>query len=448
MCSFIFYSSSSIRCNKDAKLSHLRRGPDATQVISVNGRLFCHNLLALNGSHTTQPILIESKGYILFFNGEIYNSDVIDYYGGNDTSYLIDLLENTDSIEAAFRSLDGEFVICVYSIACDSLSIATDLFRTKPVWVAYSSSNDEWSISTYLSAADSLLEAYTCEIPGNRFVTINFSSNSVLENKPLHHFNVNGAESTFSDWCRLFDAALVKRAPRTGRLLIPVSSGFDSGLIAYRCMHLGLDPILLSIIGCEDQPVMMRRKEQLGISFLELSRSKYKASLKNVLETVEDYSYTKHQPLLDIASLHQDPGAVGLYSVLEQGKNLGCKVSFSGQGADEIYSDYGFKGKKLANVSSLAGRYPADMRRIFPWKNLFSGTQRAYLMKDEHVAGSLGMESRYPFLDRNLFMCFLTLPAEVKNSSYKGPIGRWISELGIPVAQSKLGFSANRGLTS
>ena len=446
MCSFIFYSSAARTCNASAWDSHVRRGPDATELLSVNGRIFTHNLLALNGSYVTQPVYIESKGYIVFFNGEIYNPDIIYHFGGNDTKFLVDLLENTDSIEDAVRILDGEFVICVYSIADDILNIATDLFRTKPVWVGYSPIDNEWSASTYASGADSLCKPYKCEIPGNRLLRICLSSNSVLENKPIHDFYKIESETTFKDWCSLFDAALVKRAPRTGRLLIPVSSGFDSGLIAYRCKDLGMDPALLSIISCEDQEIMQLRQEQLGISFIEITHTSYNESLQKVLQTVENYSYTKHQPLLDIASLHQDPGTVGLYTVLQHGKEIGCKVSYSGQGADEIYSDYGFQGLPVANVSSLAGRYPSDMSTVLPWKNLFSGTQRAYLMKDEHVAGSLGMESRYPFLDRELFMCFLALPAEIKNSYYKGPIGRWTAELGIPVASGKLGFSANRGL--
>jgi len=447
MCSFIFYSSAERRCTQAARFSHELRGPDATEILSVNGRLFTHNLLALNGSHTTQPVQIDSKGYILFFNGELYNSEVVDNYSGNDTHFVSDLLENTCSIEAAIKILDGEFVICVYSIADDTLSIATDLFRTKPVWVGYSPSDDEWSVSTYACAAHSLTEPYMCEVPGNRIVSINLSSNTIQKNILICDPYAIESESTFRDWCRLFDAALVKRKPRTGSLLIPISSGFDSGLIAYRCKQLGLDPILLSIIGCEDQEIMQLRQEQLGVSFIEITHTSYKKSLQNVLQTVENYSYIKHQPLLDIAALHQDPGAVGLYTVLQHGKELGCKVSYSGQGADEIYSDYGFQGRPFANVSSLAGNFPVNLRSVFPWKNLFSGTQRAYLMKDEHVAGSLGMESRYPFLDRDLFMCFLALPADIKNYCYKGPIGRWISELRIPVATGKLGFSANRGLT-
>lgn len=425
---------------------HQKRGPNETRSISINGRQIVHNLLSLNGRHTPQPIFIASKGYILFFNGELYNQEIVDYYEGNDTLFLADLLESYTSIGNALQQLNGEFSACIYSISEDTITIATDLFRTKPIWIGYSPKDDAWSISSYSSGTEALAEPVICEVPGNRLISISFSSSSVLVNEPLICLPEVQRETTFCQWIELFDNAILKRKPRTGKLLIPVSSGFDSGLIAYRCHFLGLDPLFLSLPSCEDKEVMLRRQEQLGITFLSLTQSDYLSSLELIREEVENYSYSKHQPLLDIQSLHEDPGAVGLYNILKSGKSLGCKVSFSGQGADEIYSDYGFQGKSLANVSSFAGRFPNNIKEIFPWKNLFSGTQRAYLMKDEYIAGSLGMESRYPFLDRDLFMCFLALPSEIKNATYKGPVGRWIADLKIPVASGKLGFSANRGL--
>ena len=425
---------------------HQRRGPDATQSISVNGRTIIHNLLSLNGIHAPQPIFIASKGYILFYNGELYNQEVVRYYNGNDTAFLSDLLENNSRIDIALEQLDGEFTVCIYSVSDDTITIATDLFRTKPIWIGYSPQDDAWSVSSYSSGAEALTDPILCEVPENRLISINLSSSSILTNKPLVCIKEDQAETTLKQWIELFDNAILKRSPRNGRLLVPVSSGFDSGLIAYRCRFLGLEPVFLSLASCEDTEVMLRRQEQLGITFISLTQSDYLSSLDLIKSDVEDYSYSKHQPLLDINSLHEDPGAIGLYNVLKMGKSMGCKVSFSGQGADEIYSDYGFQGRPLANVSSFAGKFPDNINEILPWKNLFSGTQRAYLMKDEYIAGSLGMESRYPFLDRDLFISFLALPSHIKNATYKGPIGRWVADLNIPVASEKLGFSANRGL--
>jgi asparagine synthetase B (glutamine-hydrolysing) len=448
MCSFLFITSTAKDFSVRSESVHTLRGPDTTETISINGRKIIHNLLSLNGSLTAQPIYSNNKDCVIFFNGELYNQEVFSEYNGNDTLFLLSLIEDHESIHDAIRSLDGEFVICIYFVGSDTITIATDLFRTKPASIGYSPEEDLWSISTYASGSDTLINPVVSDVPENRLIEIDLSANRIVKNVPLHDYRAIASETTFAQWTDAFDAAILKRRPQTGKLLIPVSSGFDSGLIAYRAHQLGMKPVYIGIPSCEDKDVMLRRREDLGVEFLSLSQSIYTSSLEWISTHVEDSSYTKYQPLLDIASVHQDPGTVGLFNVLRKGKELGCKVSFSGQGADEIYSDYGFQGKPLANVSSFAGRFPDDIRSILPWKNLFRGTQRAYLMKDEHVAGSLGMESRYPFLDRSLFMCFLALPSSIKNHTYKGPIGKWVSDLGIPVASNKLGFSANRNLHS
>ena len=50
-----------------------------------------------------------------------------------------------------------------------------------------------------------------------------------------------------------------------------------------------------------------------------------------------------------------------------------------------------------------------ELSSFFPWRSAFLGTQRDYLMKEEVVAGSHGLEARYPFLDRQVVQEFLWL---------------------------------------
>ena len=75
-------------------------------------------------------------------------------------------------------------------------------------------------------------------------------------------------------------------------------------------------------------------------------------------------------------------------------------IYLSGSGADEIISDYGFNKVKHYSHSTIGGYFPEDLSSVFPWKNFFGNTQRAYLMKEETVTGTWGVEGRYPFLDK------------------------------------------------
>ena len=62
----------------------------------------------------------------------------------------------------------------------------------------------------------------------------------------------------------------------------------------------------------------------------------------------------------------------------------------SGSGADETMSDYGFAGRRLGLQSQFGGYWPindSELRALFPWENFYEGSQRAYLMKEELVAG-------------------------------------------------------------
>ena len=446
MCGFLFTSiRDTNRILKECSHKLSSRGPDFTNIISINSRTILHDLLSLNGHFEIQPVFIDSINAYLWFNGEIYNSEVSINFKGNDTQYLKSLLSEY-LIEDVISQIDGEYLICLYYASSDQIVICSDLFGTKPAWFGYDVINKGWGLSSYKSVLYDLNIRKSIQIPPNTILKINLEQEKIIYKSKIIEFSFNSGNINFSDWCMRFDQSLLKRIPKVGNLLIPVSSGMDSGLIAYRIKSLGINACFVSLPACEDKDVMFQRQEQLGIEFISINKLKYMQTSKIIKTKVEDFNYRKSQPLLDINYLSDDPGAIGLYSVLQHGKNKGCLVSFSGQGADEIYSDYGYKGKPLANVSSLFGEFPNQLNTIFPWKNLFSGTQRAYLMKDEHISGSLGMESRYPFLDKSLFEAFIELPSQLKNNYYKGPIGKWTSELNIPCSNRKLGFSANRGL--
>lgn len=140
--------------------------------------------------------------------------------------------------------------------------------------------------------------------------------------------------------------------------------------------------------------------------------------------------------------LTDDNGAIGMSHICGRGKREGQLIYLSGSGADEVFSDYGFDGIKHFRHSTIGGLFPDDLESVFPWKNFFDNTQRAYLMKEEHVSGSHGIEGRYPFLDTQVVQEFLWLKPELKNSHYKSVLHNYMTKHDYPfdVAQ-KVGFN-------
>lgn len=146
-------------------------------------------------------------------------------------------------------------------------------------------------------------------------------------------------------------------------------------------------------------------------------------------------------------SLTDDNGGIGMGHICSRGKNEGQLIYLSGSGADEIFSDYGFGGIKHFRHSTIGGEFPENLETVFPWKNFFGNTQRAYLRKEEYVSGSHGIEGRYPFLDKRVVQEFLWLKPELKNQNYKSVLHWYMMKEGYPFdQQQKVGF--NCGFTN
>ena len=89
---------------------------------------------------------------------------------------------------------------------------------------------------------------------------------------------------------------------------------------------------------------------------------------------------------------------MGLGFICQLASKEGYKIYLSGQGADEIISDYGHNGNKFYPHSQFGGLFPDELQSVFPWRSFYGGSQFAYINKEECIAGAYGIETRYPFL--------------------------------------------------
>jgi hypothetical protein len=134
-----------------------------------------------------------------------------------------------------------------------------------------------------------------------------------------------------------------------------------------------------------------------------------------------------------------DPGALGLYNLLFELKqnNSDLKVLASGQGSDEIMSNV--QAYKFRNSNPEV--FPNSLEEVFPWENFYKGAQSSYLSKEEFITGSLGIEGRYPFLDKKVVQEFLSLSPELKNSAFKSPTYNFLLKNNYPINNIKKGFN-------
>ncbi len=409
MCGFIACKKNKIGTNHYIK----KRGEDLTVEQTVNGIRFIHNLLHITGEMNQQPFI--DGDIICVYNGEIYNQPFVK----SDGECLIPLYKEYGVYFP--RLLEGEFAIALYDFGRGVAVFSTDTFRTKPLWI-----NDD-GVASYKSG----LFRPSTPIPPNTTIIRNLVTGHE-DRYPITEFDFGRQEKdSFDDWIYAFETAVALRA--TQPVFIGLSSGYDSGAIHCALMKLGRKHKTYSIMGNENKEILLKRTNPMPFT-----EEDYLYAYKYILDNAEDYEYNYYGMG---GSLKKDPASVGMSHIFKTAKQAGYRIYLSGQGADEIYSDYALWPMQ----SDLKGHYPKDLK---PWTNFFGGTQQAYLGKEEHVAGAYSIEGRYPFLDIDVVQEFLWLTQDLKNSAYKAPIREYLKRNNYPYMENdKRGFQAQIGLT-
>jgi len=430
MCGF---AVSNILNLKDTNSFCKRRGPDLTNSKVINGIEFLHNLLHITGELTTQPIVQDDV--VCVFNGEIYNYREFGDYK-TDGDCIIDLYEKEG--DGFVKRLDGEFALCLIDFTDKKIIISNDTFSCKPLW--YEFTNGKFGVASYESQLTGLGFTSPKKLQAN--LTQVYDTETLQKIKQYNNFTfcTHQHKNSFDDWLTAFSNSIRKRTANTSKgMFVGMSSGYDSGAIACELTKQGIDFKAYSILNNENDSVLQQRLRMVKNSeafFLKPDEfQKWKNELRN---NCENFAYDDGFRNYDIK---KDQASMGLSAICHRANGEGRRIYFSGQGADEIISDYGFGGKKIYKHSEFGGLFPANLNGFFPWHSFYDGTQIQYLNKEEYVAGHFGIETRYPFLDRQLVQEFLWLSHDLKNSKYKSALDEYLLINEFPYQpQEKRGF--------
>ena len=397
----------------------------------------------MRGDFVAQPHVDEGGEVAILFNGELYNCPETE---ASEAKWLMGLYQTYGS--DCFTQLDGEYAIVIADFARQKVIAARDCFGTKPLFFA--ANGKDFGFASYRDALDTLNLGTARALPPNRVVEYALDGRSIIT-REIYQFDIAQYDDDIDGWFNCFEEAVAKRVRHLrGTPFVGLSSGYDSGAIAAALIALQAPFNSITVEGREDPEVICQRLAAV------------KASGNRAITLTEDQidiaywrtwltDHVENQPYLIVndaghiieegKSIHSDNAALMLAAVCDRARQEGSLVYLSGSGADEIYSDYGFQGKKFYAHSNFGGLYPENLLGHFPWASFFGSTQAAYLAKEEMVAGSFGMEARYPFLDVTLVQKFLSLRAELKNDLYKSVISYYLDRNNFPVlANRKVGF--------
>jgi len=439
MCSFIFTNK---KVNDLDKINFYTkfRGPDKTNMVNISGLTFIHNLLSITGNFTIQPFI--ENNIICLYNGEIYN------YGDykSDGECLIPLYKKHgfDFV----KKLDGEFAIVLVDLSKNKVLFSTDTFKTKPIF--YCTGDNNLGCASYGDPLIKLGHTDVKKMEPNTSIIIDLVSKKIIQKNKVHEFDINNQhKDNCDDWIKSFENSIKKRVQGIReKIFIGLSGGYDSGAICCELLNQKIPFKSYTVIGTENNNILNSR-------FSLLNGNEQQSLTKNPGEVSTAYNYIQKntEPFKFVTysnssnyneywlSLINDNGAKHLSHVCSHAIKDDKKILLSGQGADEIFSDYGFGGVKKYNHSNFGGLFPKDLSTIYPWPSFFNSSMESYLAKEEYVAGSYGIETRYPFLDLDVIQEFLWLKNDIKNSHYKSVLYFYLKKNNFPFTENeKIGF--------
>ena len=437
MCSFSV-TNVDLASHEDANKFAKRRGPDGTGLQIVNKISFLHNLLHITGEYTPQPIIEDDV--VVIFNGEIYNFKEFGDFPSDSFSIMEAYKRYGDEFA---KHLDGEFAICIVDFKLSKIIISVDPFSCKPLWYSFVGSN--FAVGSYESQVKGINLPNPRKLYGNKTKVYDLKSLKLKRELDNVTFDLEQKKDSFSDWISAFKNSIKKRTSNTkAGIFLGLSSGYDSGAIACELINQGVPFKSYTIIGPENKEIMSKRLDRVKESeVIKLSREEFIKRRKQLEQDCEDFSY---RDAYKDYNFKTDKASMGLATICDRAKKENRRIYMSGQGADEIISDYGFNGKKYYDHSEFGGKFPESLSGFWPWNSFFDGTQIQYLNKEEYTAGHFGIEARYPFLDRDLVQEFLWLDSSLKNSKYKSALSEYLTVNNFPFKEEKIGFNAAKDL--
>lgn len=344
------------------------RGPDAHGVLQGEKFAFAHARLSIQdiSDSAQQPMVSQCGNYILVFNGEIYNFNLlkdklikthnIKFRSTSDTEVLLELLINY-TLNEVMELIEGMYAFCFLDVSSGKAILSRDIFGQKPlyyyenenkfVFASTSSAlknmlpNIDWTISNesiqdYLSTGFIIqpksVYSDIKQLKRGEIIKVDFSnSNKII----IDCSQLNTRVYTYSENNNL-DEVIKKSVDKclvsdveVGAFL---SGGIDSSLISYYANRTGnLKSFCLGFEGksYDESDSAKAISDRIGTEHYTYNLSDeevYSIANKSTDIFCEPFSDPSFIPLVAISRFAKEE------------KNI--KVALTGDGGDEIFYGY------------------------------------------------------------------------------------------------------------
>lgn len=380
------------------------RGPDHSGHLFLNnGILFGHTRLKILdvSKKSNQPF--QFGKITLSYNGELWNYKELrkelekkgrEFTTSGDVEVIAQALDAWGL--KALKKFDGMFGVVWWDGRI--LRAARDVFGEVPLYYSPSTSwaGSEEKILRTAKVFDSILLE-----PGH-YVELKVTGSgtpvkfSKLESETWPPPKGSKYHQAIGGMIRqLLEDGTVKKTISDVPVCCLLSGGIDSSLILSNLKKLMPDIVAYTAVYNEKSADLKRAREVARFLQVELREVPIPPPTKVGLEEVIEIIEIPHKAQVEIgwACLH----------LAKQIRKDGFKVTFSGEGADEMFGSYGFSYHAIA-----AGRDWGEYRL-----DLFHNQHRKNFLRCNKIFMAEGIECRLPFLHKPLVEFVTSLPLEV-----------------------------------
>ncbi|MCK5480210.1 MAG: N-acetylglutaminylglutamine amidotransferase, partial [Gammaproteobacteria bacterium] len=368
-----------------------RRGPDASGHYFSGQLALGHRRLSVIdlSERSNQPMVDETLGLVLVFNGTIYNYPELreglrakgyKFFSDGDSEVILKAYAEWG--EDCPTHLHGIFAFAIWDTARQKLFLARDRFGIKPLYYSLSPGgmrfastsqallaagdvntsidpvalHHHFSLHAVVPAPRTLLRGLRKLRPAHSMTVSAIGRNRVQRYWQLDLSRQYPAMSEW-EWIEATHEALRKAVERRRAIAdVPVgillSGGLDSSLLVAMLAEVGGGDLLTFSVGFEDEPEEQGNEFQYSDMVAELySTQHHRFTIPNeqVLERLAEAVDNMAEPMVG-----QD--AIAFY-LLGERVSREVKVVQSGQGADEVFAGYFWYPQMLAACGTDIERF-------------------------------------------------------------------------------------------
>ncbi|WP_413740350.1 asparagine synthase (glutamine-hydrolyzing) [Sodalis sp. RH14] len=391
-----------------------------------------------------QPFVMKDGSFCIC-NGEIYNRDDLArkylaehiFQSESDCEILLPLYCKFG--ENFVKMLDGEFSLIMYLADTKKIIIARDPIGVRPLYFAETEGHIQFASELKSLNVDGALH-----FPPGSYAIIDDLHDTI---HPVKYFNLDENDSIddiFIDASKeirtRLELAVKKRLSSKVPIGCLLSGGIDSSGIAVLASKYSKEPLetfTCLIEGLENEDARHAKKVA---TLIGSKHHEIKVTLIEVFEIINKLIY-----VVETHNMEMIPNLALIYLVAKYIKeNTDVRVILDGTGPDELLGGYWFF-KHAPDKESF------DQETIKQLNDM----HKTELLGDRALA-SFGLETRYPYLDKEVVSYIANLPAHYKQcgDGYSGhkPIEKCILRLALQdvlpasiVWREKLGMTHGAG---